>query len=109
LATGTFDGTYTGTVTLATKAARGRHRNCIPGGAVKMIVKSVSVFLEQSGRPDGGTATYRGTVDAGGAVLASAINPEGIVHTVAGKISQGRFSGEIRRTNCHFLVDLVKG
>jgi hypothetical protein len=105
----TFDGTYTGTVTNATKAAGGHHRNCASGGAVRMIIRSVAVFLEQGGRPDGGTATYRGTVDASGAMLASATNPEGIVHTVAGKISQGRFSGEIRRTNCYFSVDLVKG
>jgi len=109
LRAGTFDGTYTGTVTNATKAAGGRHRNCAPGGVVRMIITSGAVLIQQGGRPDGGTANYRGTVDAGGAVSASATNPEGIVHTVAGKISQARFTGEIRRTNCNFSVDLVKG
>jgi hypothetical protein len=108
-ASNAFDGTYTGTVTSARKAAGGRHRNCTSGGAVRMIIRSVSVFVEQGGRPDGDTANYRGTVDAGGVVLATATNPEGVVHTVAGKISQGRFAGEIRRTNCIFSVDLVKG
>jgi hypothetical protein len=109
MSVGAFDGTYTGTVTAATVATAGRHGNCVSGGTVRMMITSGAVLIQQGGRPEGGTANYRGTVDTGGAVSASATNPEGIVHTVAGKISQARFTGEIRRTNCHCTVDLVKG
>ena len=106
---GAFDGTYSGSVTAATAASAGRHRNCFSGGTVRMIITAGAVLIQQGGRPNGGTANYRGLVDSGGAVSASATNPEGIVHTVTGKINQARFTGEIRRTNCYFSVDLVKG
>jgi hypothetical protein len=107
---GAFDGAYTGTVTMAMPATTpGHHRNCLPGAPVRMIIGSSTVLIEQGGRPEGGTANYRGTVDAGGAVSAAAANLDGTVHTVSGKISQARFTGQLQRTGCTFSVELVKG
>lgn len=106
---GPFDGTYLGTVTAATGPGGTKHPGrCLIGGPVKMVILSNVVAVEQGGRPDGGVATYHGTIDSAGTVKASAASLLGEAHTVSGSISGGKFIGQITRENCSFSITLLK-
>lgn len=99
------EGVYAGAGRLSDTGG-GRH--CEASTSVTLRIVASRVIAAET-RADGRNVSYSGSIDPTGTISASHVNPEGFVVTLAGRVANGRVTGQIRHRHCAFALDLTKG
>jgi hypothetical protein len=105
-----FDGTYAGTLTLASSGLSGDNLNrsgCVSGRPATAAVRRGIINIEYANWKRH-RLHYKGKVDATGAVTAYHRNSDGSASILNGQISGGQLTGDMQRGPCSYAVALAK-